>query len=581
MYETNGKKDSPLQKTLESPEPKNNQGSTNPEELKSVKDLLQTLTKTSKTIKIYLSNNPIHQKHLKELTEKFTDHLETYGSFTLDVQQFQLYFQDEVVYENRNRMESIAFKFYIDGLREIIFQEGLEPDEIYKLMDIISRDFDPSNPNDDMVTLLWESNFRHIRYEVAEDLFDEEDLIQEDEKPVEDPDKSQERKKLLQREIQKASKLSETEEPQRFGGSYSKIFQLTEQEIAQVKAQMEKEEKRDLFLEMIIIVGSILRIERGEEAFEKSIDSSRKILGILIKQGAFFHACKVLELYHALLNSNPSTTSYQQFHLQKALEWAGGEENFKGIEEILRVGNLKDKDDFFRFLSLLTSGAIPSLIELLANLNQMKVRRLVCEALVVLGKDHVPILLEVLRDSRWFIIRNIVYVLGKIGDPKSLDGFRRLIHHPHERVRKEMLQALPRMPQDAIEGIYLALLNDKDRSIRQQAIRWLVRSGSQEGLKIMQRMIGEEGFKGKVFSEKKEVFESIAVMGGDSVIPFLEGFLLKKRTFWFSNHKQDDFCLCSVSALKKMKSQTALSVLQSGAESLNKVTREACKKAMG
>jgi len=52
--------------------------------------------------------------------------LETYGSLTLEVQQFQLFFQDEPVYENRNRMESMAFKFYIDGLREIVFRNGLK-----------------------------------------------------------------------------------------------------------------------------------------------------------------------------------------------------------------------------------------------------------------------------------------------------------------------------------------------------------------------------------------------------------------------------------------------------------------------
>ena len=245
---------------VETSELENDQGSVNPEELKSVKDLLQTLTKTSKTIKIYLPNNPIHQKHLKELTEKFTDHLETYGSLPLDVQQFQLYFREETVYENRNRMESMAFKFYIDGLREIVFSEGIEGDEIFNLMGIISRDFDPSNPNDDMVTLLWEKNFKHIRYEVAEDLFDEDDQTQEEEQPIEDPNQSEEKKKLLHREIQKASALSETEEPPKFSGSYSQIFQLTEEEISEVKVQMEKEEKRDLPLEMIIILGSILSL---------------------------------------------------------------------------------------------------------------------------------------------------------------------------------------------------------------------------------------------------------------------------------------------------------------------------------
>ncbi|MCI0526558.1 MAG: hypothetical protein L0Y56_03775, partial [Nitrospira sp.] len=45
------------------------------EEFKSAKDLIQSLIKTTRTLKIYLSNNPIHQKFLKELKSKFDHHL--------------------------------------------------------------------------------------------------------------------------------------------------------------------------------------------------------------------------------------------------------------------------------------------------------------------------------------------------------------------------------------------------------------------------------------------------------------------------------------------------------------------------
>ena len=50
------------------------------EELKSAKEVVQFLTKTAKTLKIYLPNNPIHQKFLQDLTEHFTDHLQEYGT---------------------------------------------------------------------------------------------------------------------------------------------------------------------------------------------------------------------------------------------------------------------------------------------------------------------------------------------------------------------------------------------------------------------------------------------------------------------------------------------------------------------
>src|SRR4051812_12741096 len=57
----------------------------NKEELKSAKDVVQLLTKTAKTLKIYLPNNPIHQKFLQDLTDHFAGHLHEYGAFRLRI----------------------------------------------------------------------------------------------------------------------------------------------------------------------------------------------------------------------------------------------------------------------------------------------------------------------------------------------------------------------------------------------------------------------------------------------------------------------------------------------------------------
>jgi hypothetical protein len=228
----------------------------------------------------------------------------------------------------------------------------------------------------------------------------------------------------------------------------------------------------------------------------------------------------------------------------------------------------------------LPQNAIPVLVELLGTINQMKVRRLVCEALVVLGKNDISVLVTGLRDSRWFVIRNLVYILGKIGDPKGLEHFKRLSCHPEPRVRKEVISAISAMGREQVEGIYLAFLKDPDPFIRQQVVRWAASSSSKEGLKTLQRMVVENGFHEKELSEKQEIFESIGKIGGDSVVPFLEGFLIKKRKFWFSDHKQDELSICAAAVLKKIGGEAAWNALKGGADSKNKTTREACKKAL-
>src|SRR3990172_2757597 len=80
------------------------------EELRSVKDVLLQLTKTAKTLKIYLPNNPIYQKFLQELQSRFVAHLQEYEMLRLKIKQYALTYMGQVVYENTNRLESLAFK---------------------------------------------------------------------------------------------------------------------------------------------------------------------------------------------------------------------------------------------------------------------------------------------------------------------------------------------------------------------------------------------------------------------------------------------------------------------------------------
>ena len=57
--------------------------------------------------------------------------------------------------------------------------------------------------------------------------------------------------------------------------------------------------------------------------------------------------------------------------------------------------------------------------------------------LAKIGLPAVPVLLGWLRDPRWFVVSNVVHVLGKIGDAGAFERLVPLLGHPHGRVRIE------------------------------------------------------------------------------------------------------------------------------------------------
>ncbi|MBI3031718.1 MAG: hypothetical protein HYY64_19620, partial [Candidatus Rokubacteria bacterium] len=137
-------------------------------ETKSVETLLLQLVKTVKTLTLYPFSNPVSQKSLSDLSAQFVAHLHQFGLLTLQVQQYELLHDGRVVYHNTNHQESLPLKLFLDGIAELVFHEGLEQAELARFLEILVRDLDPGTADDDRVTLLWEADFAHIGFTIAE-----------------------------------------------------------------------------------------------------------------------------------------------------------------------------------------------------------------------------------------------------------------------------------------------------------------------------------------------------------------------------------------------------------------------------
>jgi HEAT repeat protein len=271
---------------------------------------------------------------------------------------------------------------------------------------------------------------------------------------------------------------------------------------------------------------------------------------------------------------------FQRLRLSQAIDRAGDPQRIHALEPVLNQWGAKESDQVYEFWLLLNKNALLPLIELLGQLTQVKMRRVICEALIHLGHEDIDPLIQKLDDPRWFVVRNVVYILGKIGQDKVLENFRKLIDHKEVKVRKELLHTLDGMKDHRAMELLVRFLNDPESTLRILAIRSLTSQNYQGALETLKNLIEEREFVVRDLYEKKEIFEALGKMGGSSIVPKMRKLVRQGGSAWFKKAIKEEMGLCAVLALKRIGTDDALAVLKEGQNLSSKLIREACVKAL-
>lgn len=129
-------------------------------------------------------------------------------------------------------------------------------------------------------------------------------------------------------------------------------------------------------------------------------------------------------------------------------------------------------EDAATTVRLLTALAPEAVFEQLELSESRKMRRVLLEALAAAGPGLLPVLREKLRGSSWFVVRNAVSLVPRVGG--AARDLSPVALHPNEKVRHEVLRALRAVPPDgAMMDIVVAYLTDVAADVRQPAATML------------------------------------------------------------------------------------------------------------
>jgi len=551
--------------------PEESKSDVDQQKLKAVRELLLQFVKTVKTARLYLANNPMRQKFQSDLFERFELYLRTYGALRLKVRQHAFAVDGEVVYEQEGRQDNLAFRCYVDGITELTFHEGLEQLELEEFVEVAGTDQDPNLLDDDLVSLLWKRDLPHISTVVVDDLPEQTDFLP-DQVELKMPDLQA----MVQQEVASLPPPTLTG-PKRLEHPMV-IFKLTEEEIQQLKQQIAKEQQRDAVAQLLEILSVMLEIELDETSFGEILEIMEKLIDLFLDRGDLPRAASCASTVRRLYEHPPQQAEAFRTRLHEFLVRLGSTERFEVLTGLLNKEKDVDVPALMKFLQAMTAQALVPLTDLLATVNAMKTRKVICDVMVTLGHDHVDLLADRLKDDRWFVVRNLIYVMGRIGGPNVIGHLAPLVRHSEQRVRKEAIKTLDAMDSENIIDVLLEAVRDQESSVRMVAIRALARRKTPRVIEPLTAMIEDRQFAAKDMSEKLEVFVALGASGRSEALEVLKRYL--KGSSWWRRSGQEQLCWCAAYALKQMGTQEAIALLEEGSQQASRGLQEACQAAL-
>lgn len=557
------------------------------EEILLSRDLTGAFIKTVKAFRFYPPDNPTLKGLRDQLLKKFQFFLNKYPSFVIQVGEYDLSYKGKILYENRDSKTSLAFSLHKDGLREIRFMKNLEEWEVQGIIDILKQSEWVNPLEDDLVTMMWEKNFDHVSY-LATDKF-------LDETPVMIPDHVDPfRKNLIFKplahhvEVDLAEEgpgegvnLNETlskigEEPSPFVSDRS-VYALTAEELEGLKKDVEAQVDPIFAINAVDILFEILVLEKEQEPYQDAVDTLVKVLDTFLTLGQFAHATDLLKRASLLPNTYVLVGDWQIEKIGEILLKAGEE------GRVARIGKILEKEDVSleevnTYLSLLQKNSIQPLVRLLGELKNSKARRVFCDALSEIGKNAIELFIPFMEDRRWFLVRNIVYILGRIGKEESLPYIQKAFNHEENRVRREAIQALGLIGGQKTVGLLVRALTDDDVRIRCMAAINLGKSGKKAGLIPLLEIVQSKEFYKREPVEIRAFFNGIGMIGSDDVVPVLQDLLERKS--WFGRGKTDEIRMGAAHALGMIGTPDAKAILEEGQDSKDETLRDACRQAL-
>ncbi|MFQ5329917.1 MAG: HEAT repeat domain-containing protein [Thermodesulfobacteriota bacterium] len=250
------------------------------------------------------------------------------------------------------------------------------------------------------------------------------------------------------------------------------------------------------------------------------------------------------------------------------------------IHLIERLGHSREEQlsTIQQILLLAEQDGVKLLLNALAEIKQANARRTIYNTLLLYGNAVRDEAERRINDERWFVVRQMVSLLGAIGNAHTISVLAAAMQHPEARVRKEVIKSLGQIPCKEALALLLSTLDGSDRSLILNATIALGVLKNPAAIEPLGRIANKRNTLSDNLEIRKEAVRALGLIGNERAIPHLTRLITKK--VWFGRQDQQELRALAVISLGKIGGEAARRVIKHTAKRARGVVQQACDKTL-
>ncbi len=194
----------------------------------------------------------------------------------------------------------------------------------------------------------------------------------------------------------------------------------------------------------------------------------------------------------------------------------------------LRITGRRVRDEAFLLCDFYGERIIPPLIDALIEEDSQMARKFFITLIINFGDRAVPEVIKRLGDERWFVKRNMLFILRECGGEEALPHVRAYRYHKNPKVVFETIKCLLKFGDNSAVIALRKHLSSENNEIVEQAIAVSGSYRVKETVPELTRLLMKKSISGADFYEKMPIVKALGQIGDPIALTALRDILSTK-----------------------------------------------------
>jgi hypothetical protein len=520
----------------------------------------------SKNLSLYPQGHSISINSIKQFHTKLEAYHQKYGYLRFEIERNRVVCQDKEISSCPTDEGTLPFTLFRDGIRWLEFTEGITPEEITNFITIVKQySILSAEPEGDIVTTIWEAQFPHIQYEVADFLIGSEDGMKcsiSAFKAAATATRSRE-KNLDEQKIIRDHQIDPA------------LLLLSSHEQAQLYEMIRCEEVADFLSYVNVLLDSLL-LYRDEESFCAILDVLEEEFTGSLARGEFEVTMEIFRGLHRLFKNDREQMPWTGTAVEKFFLNISGVKSLSPVVAIWKDINTEQINIIEKVFQSLHPQAIHTLAILLQQNQSDRHRKVLTDSIIALAAEDMSPLESLLNHPDEKLAENLIPIFLNLDGQRSLKCLMKLTRHVSPIVREKAIGAITHRRLIPLSEMF-NLVDDSEETIRQLMLKQMGKRRDNAVEELFLTYLKNGKFSKNRADHVVECFRALGRCGSSRSVPYLRETLFRRNwmlSFWRSVYRKG-----AAIALETMKIPEAERVLEEARRSLYPGLRRIFKKA--